>query len=62
MQVIYDNPKYNQEFEKALKDIKKSYTSFLTNFSYANPEEQKVTTIMKLIKYFTNDSEILLPE
>lgn len=49
-------------YTKALKDIKASYNSFLEHFTYANPGEQKVSKIMKLIKEYTEDAEIIIPE
>ena len=49
-------------YTKALKDIKKTYNNFLEHFTYANPREQKVSKIMKLIKEYTRDDEILIPK
>ena len=49
-------------YYKALKDIKESYKNFLEHFTYANPGEQKVSKIMYLIKEYTKDDEIIIPE
>lgn len=49
-------------YTKSFKDIKESYKTFLKNFSYSNPGEQKVSKIMYLLKEFHQDSEIIIPE
>lgn len=55
MQTITNKPQYKSKFEKAFEDIKQTYNYSLSNFSYSNPGEQPVTTIIRLIKKTTND-------
>lgn len=74
LQMVYDSSgdlphKYGKNityfvniYNKALEDIKASYNSFLEHFTYANPCEQKVSKIMYLLKEYTKDEEIIIPE
>ncbi len=51
---------YQAEYQKACEDLIKSYQSWLSNFSYANPEEQSVYLVMQKFYEHQRNKEVPL--
>jgi len=53
--VTEGKPKYQNEYEKACRDIMKNYSSWQQAFTYANPEEQAVYLLMEQFQKHLKD-------